>query len=147
MIKLNQAFTLIEVLIVIAIIAIVASIAAPRFQNTIQAQSLNAQAKDLILLLNTARSQALTLRQEANVNINSDMNDTGLDFNWQSEKKNKIVEKTTQFTITFLPNGTVKGFNTSTTSISLCNSVLKKSKKIRISRTGSVAMLADGTCT
>jgi len=147
MIKLNQGFTLIEVLIVIAIIAIVASIAAPRFQNTIQAQSLNAQAKDLILLLNTARSQALTLRQEANVNINSDMNDTGLDFNWQSEKKNKIVEKTTQFTITFLPNGTVKGFNTSTTSISLCNSVLKKSKKIRISRTGSVAMLADGTCT
>lgn len=147
MIKLNQGFTLIEVLIVIAIIAIVASIAAPRFQNTIQAQSLNAQAKDLILLLNTARSQALTLRQEANVNINSDMNDTGLDFNWQSEKKNKIVEKTSQFTITFLPNGTVKGFNTSTTSISLCNSVLKKSKKIRISRTGSVAMLADGTCT
>ena len=147
MIKLNQDFTLIEVLIVIAIIAIVASIAAPRFQNTIQAQSLNAQAKDLILLLNTARSQALTLRQEANVNINSDMNDTGLDFNWQSEKKNKIVEKTSQFTITFLPNGTVKGFNTSTTSISLCNSVLKKSKKIRISRTGSVAMLADGTCT
>lgn len=147
MIKLNQGFTLIEVLIVIAIIAIVASIAAPRFQNTIQAQSLNAQAKDLILLLNTARSQALTLRQEANVNINSDMNDTGLDFNWQSEKKNKIVEKTTQFTITFLPNGTVKGFNTSTTSISLCNSVLKKSKRIRISRTGSVAMLADGTCT
>ena len=147
MIKLNQGFTLIEVLIVIAIIAIVASIAAPRFQNTIQAQSLNAQAKDLILLLNTARSQALTLRQEANVNINSDMNDTGLDFNWQSEKKNKIVEKTTQFTITFLPNGTVKGFNTSTTSISLCNTVLKKSKKIRISRTGSVAMLADGTCT
>mgnify|MGYP003614941541 FL=1 len=134
-------------LIVIAIIAIVALIAAPRFQNTIQAQSLNAQAKDLILLLNTARSQALTLRQEANVHINSDMNDTGLDFNWQSEKKNKIVEKTSQFTITFLPNGTVKGFNTSTTSISLCNSVLKKSKKIRISRTGSVAMLADGTCT
>ena len=147
MIKLNQGFTLIEVLIVIAIIAIVASIAAPRFQNTIQAQSLNAQAKDLILLLNTARSQALTLRQEANVHINSDMNDTGLDFNWQSEKKNKIVEKTSQFTITFLPNGTVKGFNTSTTSISLCNSVLKKSKKIRISRTGSVAMLTDGTCT
>ena len=147
MIKLNQGFTLIEVLIVIAIIAIVASIAAPRFQNTIQAQSLNAQAKDIILLLNTARSQALTLRQEANVHINSDMNDTGLDFNWQSEKKNKIVEKTSQFTITFLPNGTVKGFNTSTTSISLCNSVLKKSKKIRISRTGSVAMLADGTCT
>ena len=147
MIKLNQGFTLIEVLIVIAIIAIVALIAAPRFQNTIQAQSLNAQAKDLILLLNTARSQALTLRQEANVHINSDMNDTGLDFNWQSEKKNKIVEKTSQFTITFLPNGTVKGFNTSTTSISLCNSVLKKSKKIRISRTGSVAMLADGTCT
>ena len=147
MIKLNQGFTLIEVLIVIAIIAIVASIAAPRFQNTIQAQSLNAQAKDLILLLNTARSQALTLRQEANVHINSDMNDTGLDFNWQSEKKNKIVEKTSQFTITFLPNGTVKGFNTSTTGISLCNSVLKKSKKIRISRTGSVAMLADGTCT
>ena len=144
---MNQGFTLIEVLIVIAIIAIVALIAAPRFQNTIQAQSLNAQAKDLILLLNTARSQALTLRQEANVHINSDMNDTGLDFNWQSEKKNKIVEKTSQFTITFLPNGTVKGFNTSTTSISLCNSVLKKSKKIRISRTGSVAMLADGTCT
>ncbi len=147
MIKSQQGFTLIEVMIVIAIVAIIASIAAPRFQDTLQSQNLNAEAKELILLLNTARSQALTLRQEANVNINSDSTDSGLNFNWLPEEKNKIVEKNTKFTITFLPNGTVKGFNTSTTSISLCNSVLKKSKKIRISRTGSVAMLADGTCT
>ncbi|MBP8064216.1 MAG: prepilin-type N-terminal cleavage/methylation domain-containing protein, partial [Acinetobacter sp.] len=99
--KSQQGFTLIEVMIVIAIVAIIASIAAPRFQDTLQSQNLNAEAKELILLLNTARSQALTLRQEANVNINSDSTDSGLNFNWLPEEKNKIVEKNTKFTITF----------------------------------------------
>ena len=147
MIKSQQGFTLIEVMIVIAIVAIIASIAAPRFQDTLQSQNLNAEAKELILLLNTARSQALTLRQEANVNINSDSTDSGFNFNLLPEEKNKIVEKNTKFTITFLPNGTVKDFNTSLTSMSLCNSALKKSKRILISRTGNVSMLTDGTCT
>ena len=147
MIKSQQGFTLIEVMIVIAIVAIIASIAAPRFQDTLQSQNLNAEAKELILLLNTARSQALTLRQEANVNINSDSTDSGLNFNWLPEEKNKIVEKNTKFTITFLPNGTVKDFKTSLTSMSLCNSARKKSKRILISRTGNVSMLTDGTCT
>lgn len=147
MIKLHQGFTLIEAMIVVAIIAIITSIAAPRFQSSIETRRLNAQAKDLILVLNTARSQALTLRQEALVNVNSLESDTNLEFNWISENDNKIVEDTTQFTITFLPNGTVKNFNSTHTDLSICNSNLKITKKIRISRTGSVSVLTDGTCT
>lgn len=147
MIKLRQGFTLVELMIVIAIIAIIASIAVPRFQTSIETQRLNTQTKDLILLLSTARNQALTLRQDVAVNVNSSRDNTNLEFNWMPEDNNKIIEKTTAFSITFLPNGTVENFNATTTSISICNSVLKKSKRISISRMGSVSMLTDGTCT
>lgn len=147
MIKSHAGFTLIEVMIVIAIIAIITSIAAPRFQVSIETQNLNRQTKDLILLLNTARSQALTLHQEVAVNLNSSVSDTNLEFNWMPEKNNRIIEQNTIFSINFLPNGTVENFNTTTTNISICNSALKKSKRIRLSRMGSVSMLSDGTCT
>lgn len=55
----QRAFTLIEVLIVIAIVAILASLAAPSFSDLIKSQKVKSTASDLNAALALARSEAV----------------------------------------------------------------------------------------
>ena len=54
----NRGFTLIELMVTIAIMAIIASLAAPSFGNLISEQKLNSSARELVMSINQAKSQA-----------------------------------------------------------------------------------------
>ena len=55
----NRGFTLMEMLVTLAVVAIVASLAVPSFQNMIATQRVRSAANDLVTALNLARSEAV----------------------------------------------------------------------------------------
>lgn len=61
----SQGFTLIELMVVIALIAIIAGLAAPDFQRMIARQKLNVTASDLLVSAMQARSEAIKNNRQA----------------------------------------------------------------------------------
>jgi type IV fimbrial biogenesis protein FimT len=59
-----KGFTLIELMVVIAMIAIIASLAAPSFQTGIAKQKVSVAASDLMASLMQARNEAITNNQQ-----------------------------------------------------------------------------------
>lgn len=139
-------FTLIELIITIVVLSIIVMIAVPSFQNTINSQQQNSQFRQLRSVFELARSQALTLKQDVTVTLNSSENDTATALHWHAENNNRLVESTSPFEIVFTANGLVKDFDTTTTLISLCNTQLRTAKRMQFTRMGSVQLLADGSC-
>ncbi|EOR02439.1 GspH/FimT family pseudopilin [Acinetobacter tandoii] len=77
--RTNRGFTLIELMVTIAVLAIIATMAAPSFGNLVVRQKLNGNARDFITTLNQAKSQAALLRTTVAVcpnKTNSDDNFT-----------------------------------------------------------------------
>ncbi|NQD91971.1 prepilin-type N-terminal cleavage/methylation domain-containing protein, partial [Pseudomonas sp. CrR25] len=69
---LRNGFTLIELMVVIVIVAILASIGVPSFRTLIQNNNLTSQTNGLLGLLQLARSEAVTQRQQVTVCPSSD---------------------------------------------------------------------------
>ena len=86
----NKGFTLIELMITIAVLAIIATMAAPSFSQMLNKRKLETELKDLTHVLSLARSQAVLLRTNTIVNLNSTSNNTQTNFSW-SPKTNGIV--------------------------------------------------------
>ncbi|SFS71154.1 prepilin-type N-terminal cleavage/methylation domain-containing protein [Acinetobacter bohemicus] len=60
--KKNQGFTLIELMVTVAIMAIIAMMAAPSFGDLVTRQKLNRSVRELALAINQAKSQAALMK-------------------------------------------------------------------------------------
>ncbi|QSX33299.1 GspH/FimT family pseudopilin [Shewanella avicenniae] len=69
--KKIQAFTITELMMVVAILAIIASIAAPSFVSMIRENTARTQANELLALTNYARSEAIKRQSNIQVTITS----------------------------------------------------------------------------
>lgn len=68
----HRGFTLIELMVVLAVLAIVASIGIPNFRVLIQNNNISTQTNALLGVLQLARSEAVTQRQRITVCPSSD---------------------------------------------------------------------------
>lgn len=68
----EQGFTLVELMIVIAVMAILAAIAAPNYQNFMAQRRLNGAARQIMSDLMNARMQAVSQNNEFKVTFSND---------------------------------------------------------------------------
>src|SRR5690606_19001485 len=187
----EKGFTLIELMVTIAVLAIVAMIAAPSFGDLIAKRKLDTTARDFALVFGEARGQAISLRKNITIKLTcptetdpstSEINvvcpaNTATTSSWISP--NDDIELTSDaIDVIFTGLGTAKQREklvdnpvckpvppaTSTPcdtdpdnnprktpqivplEFTLCNSKIKTSKTIFVSKTGTVDSIKTGVC-
>lgn len=75
----NRGFTLIELMVTIAVLAIIAMFAAPSFGNMMNKQKLDGAVRELALSINQAKSQAALMKKSVGLCLNRTQTDD--DFN------------------------------------------------------------------
>lgn len=99
----NRGFTLIELMVTIAVVAILAMIAAPSMGNMVTKQRLDTTARELAYTFGEARSKSAVLRKEVVVKFDDGAN-TETEFHWSS-KYDDILLTSDQIDVTFTPIG------------------------------------------
>lgn len=116
--KKIQGFTLIELMVTIAVLAIIAMMAAPTFGDIVAKQRLNTTAKDLADLFGQARAQSAVLRKNVKVHFKekdeipagTEDKYNAVNYHWVSPYKDiKLTSDTTE--VEFLPIGLVTSRN------------------------------------
>ena len=142
-------FTIIELMITIAVLAIISAMAAPYFSSMVLKQNLNKSTRDLIAVLQEARAQAVMERRDVTVSVFNPTAtlppNTVTQFNWRPFGKT-VLRNSSATTITFVLTGGVKNANADTT-FALCMSQTENTgRTISISRMGTVQQVVEGTC-
>lgn len=142
----NKGFTLVELMVTIAVLAIIATLAVPSFGNMLLKQNLNKSTQELTHVLSQARAKAALERREITVRLNtSAVADSATQFNWMPSGKAEL-KTGSPTSIVFLPTGLVENA-VGDTSFTICEqSSGSLSKTIGISRMGTIQQIVEGTC-
>lgn len=141
----QRGFTLLELMTAFAVVAIIVTMAMPSFSNLMAKQGLNSSIRELAGTLSLARAQAVMLRREVTVTLNSSSPSTQTTFFWTpSSTKDSLTSSTTS--VVFRVDGTVKDA-TADQDFTVCNSKLGRSKTITLTRTGTQYTKSEGVCT
>jgi type IV fimbrial biogenesis protein FimT len=149
-----KGFTLVELMVTLAIVAILASVAVPSFQDMVNNNRLTSQANEFITALNYSRSEAVkrgtSITLTANTSGNWDDGWTikdGTDTirNYAAFKGSSALTSTTApASVTYKGTGFVSG--TADLSFDLCdNRSGETGRTIEISVTGRVSV-SNKTC-
>ncbi len=140
----QQGFTLLEMMVVIAIMAIVATIAAPNINATLQSQRNKETTQSIVTALKAARAESLLRHQDVVVSYNADkLNVTLGSETLNSYVINKKAPIDTLSNVTFKPNKTVGWTGGATTHIytTYCTQdKLKQGRTVTIDFNGNISV-------
>ena len=106
--KKNHGFTLIELMVTIAVIAIIAMMAAPNMMQMVYKKQLEMSARELAMTLSNVRSTAVSLRKDISLEFKNLPND-GDHFYWISPRSTiHILAKDIPNGVFFTPTGLAK---------------------------------------
>ena len=117
----NRGFTLIELMVTIAVLAIIAMLAVLSFTQLRAKQQLNANSRDLITTISKARNQAVFLRRNTTVFLSSGTN-TETNYYWQTTTNNSVTAPASITQIVFNRDGSISSGISADTSFVICNS-------------------------
>ena len=101
----HKGFTLIELMVTIAIMAVIAAIAAPSFQNLIQKNQLKTEVSEFLDAINDAKYRAKTQGKTTILQIDSSSEDEDT-IVWEPKSSSKVLfDDHGDDVITFLNNG------------------------------------------
>lgn len=143
----NRGFTLIELMVTIAVLAIIGSIAAPSMSNLMETRRFEKNFRELLLVLSQAKSQAVLNRGNVSANLNSNNTSTSTSKNWvvvDGYTNLSISPTVTASTFTYDQNGLISNIAADTT-ITLCNSKLKVKKMVVVTILGASVLKPDAT--
>lgn len=151
----QDGFTLVELMVTIAVMAIIAMMAAPSMSNLLESKRLDGNQRDLINTLSEAKSQAILGRQDVSINLNSTALNTPTSLNWKADSNNSLELKNiaangtqsslTATILTFNANGVITNI-TQDTLLSICNSKINKKKILILTKLGTLIFKAEETC-
>ncbi|MEG2750054.1 MAG: prepilin-type N-terminal cleavage/methylation domain-containing protein, partial [Acinetobacter sp.] len=72
----SRGFTLIELMVTIVVLAIIATIAAPAFGDLVTQQKLNSSARELVMAINQAKSQAALVKKSVGLCLGRTQSDS-----------------------------------------------------------------------
>ncbi|MEZ2773906.1 Tfp pilus assembly protein FimT/FimU [Acinetobacter pseudolwoffii] len=172
--KKNKGFTLIELMVTIAVLAIVAMMAAPSFGDLIAKRKLDAETRGLSFVLSQARVQATTLRANVTLKFQQGQNTPRLMY-WVPESETILLDSTSNDVdfsdVIFTPIGQPKqrvkmipnpDYNDAIPEdpdsnphlketriplkFTLCNPEIHQSRIISLSMNGTVTDIKSGQC-
>ena len=172
--KKNHGFTLIELMVTIAVLAIIAMLAAPSFGDLVARKKLDAETRELSFVLSDARAQATTLRANVTLKFQQGQNVPRLMY-WMPESDAITLDSTSNdvnfsdvvFTPVGQPKQRIKEIpnkdfdhkkdedpqtNPRTIEVklplkfTLCNSDIGQSRTITVSMNGTVTNIESGEC-
>lgn len=144
-----KGFTLVEMMITIAVAAILIAIVMPSLENVAANNALSSTTRDLITTINTARSQSISTRTDILVAPA----DGGWGTGWSITYDNAAAENSQDFepgdgvtvsrtggSLTFLSRGGLQG---GPTNFKLCHEKLAAGRLITVSFLGKVTTEAE----
>lgn len=153
--KKENGFTLIELMVTIAVLAIIAMMAAPSMGNLLEKQRFQKKERELLSVLTQAKSQAILTRANITANLNSTSVNTDTTINWDKGSNVTLTIQTlaadqtlgnySGTSLTFDKNGLISALNQAAL-ISLCNSKLNIKKQLVLTKLGSVYTKPEGAC-
>lgn len=140
----NKGFTLIELMVTIAILVIVTMMAAPSFGNMIKNQKFKSNTNALIDKIKQARTHAVLNHQGVTLKLNVAGTDNPPIFNWISEGSAQL-KNASDTEVEF----DKQGFLRSTFDvIEVCkNTGSSESIKITLTALGQIHKVEKGACT
>ena len=144
----HKGFTLIELMVTIAVMAIIAMMAAPSFNEINSNQNLKKSTNTLMQEIKAARTKAILEKRVITLNLASSASNTQTVLNW-TQDGNVVLKTPTNNKLLFNSNGVM----TSTFfEIVLCKASgattakPTTAKKITLTKFGQIEKIEDGSC-